>query len=214
MPTCPICGEVLKEGARACSVCGSSLPEISVPTADVVAPPAASPAPLRQENLPAGSKLCPACGQVFGADYADSFCTCGVELVEVAQAAPEPVPGPPRPTPGTPCLILYGPDRQPVHYFPLDRDAVLIGRLDAVEGVFPDIDVTQWLDESLARKVSRKHALVLRSRAYQRFVVRPLAGNTGTQIEADMVLPLHDYPLEPGRRLILGGAVRLKFDLA
>ena len=43
---------------------------------------------------------------------------------------------------------------------------------------------------------------------------RPLAGNTGTQIEADMVPPLADYPLHPGTRLVLGGSVRFRFEIA
>jgi hypothetical protein len=73
--------------------------------------------------------------------------------------------------------------------------------------------VTEFLDAPTARKVSRKHALVLRSRATQKFCLRPLAGNTGTQIEGDMVPPLSDYPLKSGVRLILGGAVRMKFEV-
>jgi len=80
--------------------------------------------------------------------------------------------------------VLFGPDKKPLRYFPVTKDAVLIGRLDAVAGVFPDIDVTEFLDQASARKVSRQHALVLRSRASKTFSLRPLAGNTGTQIEA------------------------------
>ena len=64
-----------------------------------------------------------------------------------------------------------------------------------------------------ARKVSRRHALVLHSRADDSFSLRPLGGNTGTQIEADMVPPLNDYPLRPGTRFILGGGVRFKFEI-
>ena len=36
---------------------------------------------------------------------------------------------------------------------------------------------------------------------------------TGTQVDADMVPALLDYPLAPGTRLILGGAVRFKFEI-
>ena len=89
----------------------------------------------------------------------------------------------------------------------------MIGRLDAVAGNFPDIDVTPWLDVSLARKISRRHALILKLRSTSSFFLRPLAGNTGTQWENDMVEPLKDYPLEHGSRIILGGAVRFKFEI-
>ena len=220
MAHCVICGEALPEGARICTICGSGQPESAVPTAAIVtAPVTTSKLVLPSGQIPADSRVCPACGKVYGADFGDAFCTCGVELVEAARALEEAsraaLPtGPTKPPAGTPCLILFGADKQPAQYFSLTKDAVLIGRLDAVAGVFPEIDVTQWLEPAAARKVSRQHALVLRSRTGGGFAVRPLAGNTGTQIEADMVPALHDYPLKPGTRVILGGAVRFKFDIA
>jgi hypothetical protein len=61
--------------------------------------------------------------------------------------------------------------------------------------------------------VSREHALVLRARSTGAFSLRPLAGNSGTQVEADMVPAEQDYPLAPGTRLILGGEVRFKFEV-
>lgn len=222
---CAVCSESLTEGARLCSVCGTSVPETSVPVAAVVsAAPAEKPwTRLRlTEPPPAGKRFCLSCGTHYDPDYSDSFCRCGVELISAQQlsglmdeggAGAKPGAGPPRPAAGTRCLLLYGPDKQPLRYFPLDKDSVLIGRLDAVEGVFPDIDLCAWLDEASARKVSRRHALVLRARATGTYALRPLAGNTGTQVDADMVPPMHDYPLEAGRRIVLGGAVRFKFEI-
>lgn len=119
-----------------------------------------------------------------------------------------------KPPPGTPCLVLYGPDKQPLQYFALTKDAMLIGRLDAVAGNFPDIDLDEWFDRATIRKISRGHALILRTRATSTFVLRPLAGNTGTQLEAQMVTPQQDYPLRPGHHIILGGVIRLKFEVA
>ena len=220
MAACVICGEALPPAARTCSVCGSSQPDDAapLPVAAVVSAPAPIPTALRTGSLPAGSRVCPAGGRTYGPVYADGYCECGVELLEAASIVPEPTAPVPasiaRPPAGTPCLTLVGPDRTPVQYFALTKDAVLIGRLDPVAGNFPEIDVTQWLDPGVARKVSRKHALILRSRHSGGFSIRPLAGNTGTQIEADMVAPLSDYPLTPGLRLILGGAVRMKFEIA
>jgi hypothetical protein len=121
---------------------------------------------------------------------------------------------PVKPPPGTPCMVLYGPDKQPLQYFPLTKDAVVIGRLDAVAGIFPDIDLDAWFDRPTIRKISRQHALILRTRATGTFALRPLAGNTGTQLETQMVQPLQDYPLTPGQRIILGGVIRLKFEVA
>src|SRR5262249_5097688 len=165
------------------------------------------------------TRACPACGKTYAADYADTFCVCGGELVFSAPAEPgtaapaNAAVGPSRPPPGTRCLVLYGADRKPVHYFPLTKDVTLIGRLDPVGGSFPDIDVRPFVDETSARKISRSHALILRSRAADAYTLRPLAGNTGTQVEADMVPAQADYPLQPGTRLILGGAVRFKFEV-
>jgi hypothetical protein len=119
-----------------------------------------------------------------------------------------------KPPPGTPCLVLYGPDRQPLHYFPLTKDAMVIGRLDAVAGNFPDIDLDAWFDRGTIRKISRQHALILRTRATASFALRPLLGNTGTQLERNMIQPMQDYPLVPGHRIILGGVIRFKFEIS
>lgn len=221
MGICVICGETLSDGAKTCTICGSAQPDPNVPMAAVLSAPTTTSKLLPAGTaLPPGSRLCPSCGKLYGVDFQDAFCTCGSELVLAESMserpqAPTTVPaGPTRPAAGTPCLVLIGPDKRPAQYFSLTKDAVLIGRLDAVGGVFPEIDVTEWLEPAAARKVSRQHALVLRARSGGGFTVRPLAGNTGTQIEADMVAPLHDYPLQPGTRMILGGAVRFKFDIA
>ncbi len=119
-----------------------------------------------------------------------------------------------KPPTGTPSIVLYGPDKQPLQYFALNKDATLIGRLDAVAGVFPDIDLDQWFDRATIRKISRQHALILRTRASKTFVLRPLIGNTGTQLETEMLEAQQDYPLQPGHRIILGGTIRLKFEIA
>ncbi len=119
-----------------------------------------------------------------------------------------------KPAPGTPCLVLFGTDKLPLQYFALSKDTTLIGRLDAVAGNFPDIDLDDWFDRSITRKISRQHAVILRSRASKTFSLRPLTGNTGTQLEGDMVAAQHDYLLKPGSRIILGGVIRLKFEFA
>jgi endogenous inhibitor of DNA gyrase (YacG/DUF329 family) len=168
-------------------------------------------------NTPMLDRRCPECGKTYGPHYDDDFCVCGAELVRpVAAAAPVPAASyvPPRPPAGTPCIVLYGEDRQAREFFPLTKDVLSIGRLDAVEGDFPDIDLNEWLGPQEARKISRQHALVVRLRAKKEFFLRPLPGNTGTQIEADMVLPGQDYPLAPGSRFVLGGAARFKFEIA
>jgi FHA domain len=214
MPTCRICGESMPAGARTCTLCGSALPE-TVPTAEVGPAPVASRKARVSPSLPPGNRFCPSCDITYDVDYTDVFCICGTELQGSAPAKPEPKVRAPveMPSPGTRCLVIYGDDRQPVHYFELAKDVTLIGRLDAPGGNFPDIDLDEWLDAPTARRISRQHALILRSRSSGTVSLRPLPGNTGTQIETEMVLPMHDYPLIVGQRIILGGVARFKFEI-
>lgn len=232
MANCSICGEQIPAGSRTCAVCGSSSDEF-FPSATMLTVERSAPTPAAPQA--AGGKVCPACAKLYGPEHADPYCTCGTELVQQAQDLPmapilddlptaplvDELPmapiledGPVKPAPGTPCLVLYGPDRQPLQYFALAKDATLIGRLDAVAGVFPDIDLDAFFDRPTIRKISRQHALVLRTRASASFALRPLPGNTGTQLETQMLQPQQDYPLRPGHRIILGGVIRLKFEIA
>jgi hypothetical protein len=194
-----------------------SQPVLNVPASQLLMPSAPQQEPA--------SRVCPVCGKTYGPDYGDSFCTCGVELVAArapaATAAFSAVPaeaaappGPQRPPPGTRCLVLYGPDKRPLQFFPLTKDALLIGRLDPVNGCFPDVDVCEWVDEATARKVSRRHALVLHVRASDSFILRALPGNTGTQVNTEMLAGQDDVVLAPGTRVILGGVIRFKFEIA
>jgi hypothetical protein len=204
-----------------------------------LAPTAPLPTAMFPDALPTGGKCCPSCGRVFEADRTDPYCECGTELVDDLPFAPmmdgdpgllEPVVAEPqvperfevepseyepaRPPAGTACLVLYGEDRHRRQWFPLSKDATLMGRLDALKGVFPEIDLEEWLTAEQIKKISRQHAVILRSRAHNTFALRPLAGNTGTQLETQMLTPLKDYPLLAGHRIILGGVARFKFEIA
>jgi hypothetical protein len=240
MATCTICGEPIRDGSQACSLCGSRLEEFFPAATGLHSATPSSLATPMPTTLPPGGSCCPVCAKVYGPEYLDPFCECGTELVkqlpkgamfEDVPMAPilddipmapilddEPAPDVKargaRPSPGTPCVVVYGPDKLPLQYFALTKDATLIGRLDAVAGNFPDIDLDEWFDRSITRRISRQHALILRSRATQTFALRPVAGNTGTQLETDMVQPQQDYPLRPGHRIVLGGVIRLKFEIA
>ena len=168
----------------------------SVPTGDLPM------APFLDEDVP----MAPVLDDVPMAPFIDE--TPAVDVSLVSEKPPVV-----KPAPGLPCMVLYGPDKQPLQYFALAKDTTLIGRLDAVAGNFPDIDLDEWFERSITRKISRQHVLILRSRAAKTFSLRPLVGNTGTQLESDMIAPQQDYPLKPGQRIILGGVIRLKFEI-
>jgi len=118
-----------------------------------------------------------------------------------------------RPQPGTVCLVVYSEQKLPIHYCSITKDVTMIGRSDPVRGDFPDLDLSEMFDNSLSRKISRKHAMILRSRTTGNYSLRPLGGNTGTQVEKELAVALQDYPLTSGTRIVLGGIVRLKFEI-
>jgi hypothetical protein len=161
--------------------------------------------------LPAGAAACPLCGtpQPPLPQGGEGEPEKGPPAAEAER--PLPVAEVARPPAGTVCLVVYDAERRPIHYHRLDQDVTRVGRTDAVQGDFADLDLGALFDDETARRVSRKHALVLRSRATRAFVLRPLPHNTGTQIDAARAEELHDYPLRDGTRVVLGGAVRLKF---
>ncbi len=134
----------------------------------------------------------------------------------VTSPAPEGVgpPGATRPVAGTVCLVLYSDTkpRQPIRYFAINKDVLVIGRQDPVRGDFPDVDLGSLLDASLARKVSRRHAEVLRARDTQTYRLRPLPGNTGTQVGKELASAGEEYQLTDGTPIVLGGAVWMKFE--
>jgi hypothetical protein len=202
MATCPICGDLLAQGAQVCALCGTNLAAGADTDLDFSPSAQEFDEGLKWDTLDDGP-----------AKPAPEPAPFPMAVPVSAAAPPAPVPAPAPQAPGSRCLVLYGADRKALHYFPVAKDVSLIGRLDPLRGTFPDIDLGVWLDEASARRISRKHALVFHTRAGDRFFLRPLAGNTGTQIEQDMVEPLHDYPLTPGTRLILGGVARFKFEI-
>lgn len=235
MSACSICTEQLPPEAKSCPVCGTAVesadlasPSLS-PNAGILSETElddAAPGPT-SDRSEAGARRCPACRNVFDATYADSFCTCGTELPSIGGSSPglssatdgehvlRPAlaPGLLRPPAGTVCLTVFSEEREPIHYHVIDTDVTIVGRSDPLRGDFPDLDLGTMFDDSVAKRVSRKHALVIRSRETRQYVLRPLAKNTGTQIERELTSDLTDYPLTNGTRLVLGGAVRLKFEV-
>ena len=119
-----------------------------------------------------------------------------------------------KPAVGTICLVLYSATkpRQPLKYFALNKDVTLIGRLDSVNNVFPDIDLSEHLDEAVSRKVSRKHVEIYRSRERQTFRLLALPGNTGTHVDQQLIDAGQEVELTDGTPVVLGRSVWLKFE--
>lgn len=239
--TCHVCGSTVEATAPAASASASwspsppPLPPMPLPPLESIE----SDHSVDDRADPAhGERECPACGLTFGATHQDEFCSCGTELQARASSSTTPtgpssppavslppIPSPPvlapvelsgttRPPVGTVCLVVYSDTkpRQPVRYFPLNKDVVVLGREDAVRGDFPDLDLGSLVDESLSRKVSRRHAEVLRARDTQTFSLLAFPGNTGTQVGKELAHPGQSYPLTEGTPIVLGGVIWLKFE--
>lgn len=233
---CDVCGTSVPSTAG--DTPGTSAAPPGPPTPPVSAAPVpptpSSPEPSDASGHVSEDRVCPSCQAEYGSDHHDEFCRCGGELVTKrtatnagapalppipTAAAPVIVPppvepaGPVRPVAGTACLVVYSEQKEPIHYCAINKDVTIIGRGDPVRGDFPDLDLGELFDSSVSRRISRKHVMVLRSRTAGTYSIRPLGGNTGTQIEKELATQLLDYPLVTGTRLVLGGIIRLKFEI-
>jgi len=84
--------------------------------------------------------------------------------------------------------------------FPIVRDEAVIGRWDADNGIFPDIDLDAVDQEA---KVSRRHARILFREA--RFFVEDLGSTNGTYINRGRrLLPGTPQALSDGDEIIVG----------
>ncbi len=88
-----------------------------------------------------------------------------------------------------------------------DRE-ILVGRLDAAHGIFPELDMTA--DEGLEQGVSRRHA-----RIYTRdgtCFVEDLDSTNGTFLNGERITPYLPYAFHDGDVLTFG-SLRLKFTI-
>ena len=84
--------------------------------------------------------------------------------------------------------------------FPIARDEAVIGRWDADNGIFPDVDLDSVDQEA---KVSRRHARILTQEG--RFFVEDLGSTNGTYINRGRrLLPGTPQQLADGDEIIVG----------
>jgi hypothetical protein len=84
--------------------------------------------------------------------------------------------------------------------FPIIRDEAIIGRWDADNGIFPDIDLDSFDQEA---KVSRRHARIIFRES--RYFVEDLGSTNGTYINRGRrLLPGTPQPLSEGDEIIVG----------
>ncbi len=90
---------------------------------------------------------------------------------------------------------------------PLSKE-VVIGRLDASQAVFPDVDLTN--EQGAEKGVSRRHARI--SRRDDQVFIEDLNSLNGTFLNATRLVPELTYPLKSGDQVQLGKLI-LAVDL-
>jgi hypothetical protein len=207
---CENCGVALEalepEPAALAEPTGVASPAVEV----IEAPVKAAPEGVVDMPAPTGS-TCPACGVSVGAD--DDFCdNCGATLKATEAPAAQPQMAPiHQPTLGQaqdvvaegPRLVVADTGAE----IPLPAGGeILVGRVDPVSGVFPDIDLTPHGGEEGG--VSRKH---LRIRTQNGgYTVEDLNSTNFTWVNHHRLTPGASQPVEDGDELRLG-RVRLLF---
>src|SRR5262249_18736069 len=147
--------------------------------------------------------FCGNCGKEIGAD--DVFCAhCGSRQPTPGSAAAAHASAPAR---ITAQLVVVGTSDM-VKPFVIDKQSVLIGRMDPHTGIFPDFDLTMHDPQT---KVSRKHARIFRQG--EQFLIEDLGSVNGTIVNSIKLNSKSPRVLSVGDEVRLGGTV-LKFMLA
>ena len=182
MKHCPNCGKQNNETARFCEECGTQFvaaaPEIHE-TREPVPRPISSP----------GFK-------------ASSVTSVGIPpIVEANGSKQEAIPEPSAETPsGVHSLLLIERGGAANTEFPLSNEESQIGRWDADNGIFPDVDLDAFDADA---KVSRRHARVIHRNGV--FMVEDLGSTNGTFVNRGRrLLPGNPQTLSDGDEIIVG----------
>lgn len=157
---------------------------------------------------------CPSCGKQHRPGTL--FCTeCGVYLPAggTLRTSPLPTDELPRPRAVTQEHALSGADKGEslkslnLRVVEGDRNLrlsataeVLLGRLDAAHGIFPDLDLTP--DRGLEKGVSRRHAKIIQRKG--EFFIEDLGSANGTFLNDQRLTPYLPYPLKSGDKVQIG----------
>jgi uncharacterized OB-fold protein len=174
---CPVCGAIVLPEQRFCASCGAALP----------AAQAAAP----QETAAQGAGTQPPAAGAAAAEGA----AAEEAVAEEAVAVPEPV----APAATGPYLEVADSGA----YIPLiEQPELLIGRVDDVSGIYPDVDMTPHGGEEGG--VSRRHALLGHERGA--WYIVDLDSTNGTYVNGVEIAPQVHVPVEDGDQIGLGDA--------
>lgn len=182
MKNCPGCTKENRDTAHFCEECGSRFP-----TVEQVPPLAEAPRPISISNP---------------SFRAASVTSIGVPpLVDANGAKPEEVPEPKKESAvGVHSVLIIERGGAANSEFPLTNEESQIGRWDADNGIFPDVDLDAFDADA---KVSRRHARVIHRDGV--FVVEDLGSTNGTFVNRGRrLLPGSPHVLSDGDEIIVG----------
>ncbi len=221
---CPSCGKEVQPGMKFCDNCGANLTE-SVTMGSSIQ--------TQSGSQPEGSLICAQCGAVLEPD--SNFCdNCGAPVQKVPQTyashqplytsqpasahtqimppelwgtSPQQVAAPSY-TPAIPARLVVQSTQIPLP-FPAGKTEWSVGRADPLEGVYPDIDLTDHGGDELG--VSRHHARIYMQG--NQFYVVDLQSTNHTFVNQQRLLPNVPQVLSHGDAVRFGQA-KLNFYLA
>lgn len=181
MIVCPRCQTSNLDTSRFCDECGSRL---------ATAHEAAVPPNFPQYVPPVPEPPAPVASNVT------SFGIPEVQPLETPASKPAEAPVPA----GTHATLVIERGDGPGTEFRLSNDESIIGRWDADNGIFPDVDLDAYDSDA---KVSRRHARIIRSGAS--YSIEDLGSTNGTYVNRGRrLLPGSAQPLNDGDEVIVG----------
>ncbi len=182
-------------------------PVEAAPVLPAPTPPVSSPEPATVAPA-AGPTACPACGAQNLPGVA--FCEdCGASLSDApasGAAVSPPVVYDAVPTVAPPIAAAptaHSTRPRLVHTsgreFPLEKDTILLGRRSPVDGIFPEVDLTDYDTDSY---ISRRHGRITRHEAG--YVYEDLGSSNGSWVNGNKLQAHIQQPLGEGNSLRLG----------
>jgi len=194
MIKCPTCQTSNLDTSRFCDECGTRLAQAQ-PVADPQ--PASYVPPAVSADYPSPRIATPTSVDIPGLDQFPTE-----ENVQVPPGAPEESAG------RAHAMLVIERGDGPGTEFKLVSDDSTIGRWDADNGVFPDVDLDAFDSDA---KVSRRHARIRRMNGA--YYIEDLGSTNGTYVNRGRrLLPGNSQPLNDGDEVIVGKTF-LRFQL-
>lgn len=209
MTNCSNCGAPNEPAAGFCDQCGTPLAGAGMAASAPVIPAAITPS--------AGGNTCPSCGTAV--IPGEAFCDgCGAQLgiagpvpiamppsppsvvqPQIFTPQPQQFSGsyPPSPASSAPAQIVAGDGQS---FTLAGKPSYVIGREDAVSGVYPEVDTSSSGGE--AGGVSRRHAEIIQQGG--QWFIQDLNSTNGTHVNNQRVMAGGRQPINSGDQIRLG----------